>query len=83
MKLDNYANFYILVLQMKLFKIMNERESYITLWSHSRDSWQQPGSEVMEEGGPSQKSMLCLDIGLLGLLVCVVLSASERTARVL
>ena len=37
----------------------------------------------MEEGGPSQKSMLCLDIDLLGLLVCVVLSASERTARVL
>lgn len=64
-------------------KIMNERESYITLWSHSQDSWQQPGSEVMVEGGLSQKSMLRLDIGLLGLLVCVVLSASERTARVL
>ena len=37
----------------------------------------------MVEGGLSQKSMLRLDIGLLGLLVCVVLSASERTARVL
>ena len=64
-------------------KIMNERESYITLWSHSQDSWQQPRDEVMVEGGPSQKSMLRLDIGLLGLLVCVVLFASERTARVL
>ena len=51
---------------------MNERESYITLWSHSQDSWQQPGNEVMVEGGPSQKSMLRLDIGLLGLLVCVL-----------
>ena len=37
----------------------------------------------MVECGQSQKSMLCFDIGLPGLLVCVVLSASERTARVL
>ena len=37
----------------------------------------------MVERGQSQKSILCFDIGLSGLLACVVLSVSERTARVL